>query len=123
MALCDRGTLDGLAYWPGLPESYWSDLGTTLDDELRRYAAVIHLRVPSGEQGYNHQNPLRIESALEAAEIDTRIAAAWSAHPKRFFIESTGDFLDKIARAVSLIRAEVPECCRRHVIPEIADRT
>src|SRR5262245_23288186 len=26
--LCDRGTVDGLAYWPG-PDEFWSAVGTT----------------------------------------------------------------------------------------------
>src|SRR5690242_19414322 len=42
--LCDRGTLDGFAYWPGEPESFFSAMETTLEDELDRYAAVVHLR-------------------------------------------------------------------------------
>jgi predicted ATPase len=110
VALCDRGTVDGLAYWPDSPESYWRDLGTSLEAELARYAAVIHLRTP--RLGYNHHNPLRIESASEAAEIDARIARAWALHPRRFFVDSTTDFLDKAQRALALIRAELPPCCR-----------
>ena len=31
IVLCDRGTVDGLAYWPGPSEEYWSSLGTTLE--------------------------------------------------------------------------------------------
>lgn len=29
VALCDRGTLDGLAYWPGTEESFFAELGST----------------------------------------------------------------------------------------------
>ena len=29
--LCDRGTLDGLAYWPSTSNDYFEDLGTTLE--------------------------------------------------------------------------------------------
>jgi len=83
IVLCDRGTVDGLAYWPGHAEEFLSSLGTTLDSELRRYDAVIHLRTPSPEHGYNHQNPLRTESPASAAEIDTRIARAWAPHSRR----------------------------------------
>ena len=60
----------------------------------------ICARLPP-EQGYNHQNPLRTESATTAAaEIDARIAQAWELHPKRFIVESSSDFLDKAARAL-----------------------
>ena len=54
-------------------EEFWSSLGTTLEIELGRYDAVIHLRTPAKEHGYNHQNPLRTESASAAADIDARI--------------------------------------------------
>ncbi len=122
IVLCDRGTVDGLAYWPGSAEEFWTSMGTTLDTELRRYDVVIHLRTPAQEDGYNHQNPLRTESASLAAEIDARIARAWDAHPKRLFVESSSDFLDKAAYALEILRGEMPECCKRHVVPALHDR-
>lgn len=118
--LCDRGTLDGLAYWPESEESYFKELQIDRASELRRYAAVIHLRVPSEEHGYNLSNPVRIESADQAARIDRKIEAAWSGHPKRFFVESGADFLEKARRAVELIRAELPECCKEHKFDELS---
>lgn len=114
IALCDRGTVDGLAYWTG-PGELFGEVGTTLDAEIARYAAVLHLRTPAASEGYGHQNPLRIESAGEAHAIDQRIAAAWARHPRRFEIASTPDFLAKAARAVALLRAELPACCQRHI--------
>lgn len=110
MVLCDRGTVDGAAYWPG-PGDLWEEVGTTLDEQLARYHAVIHLRTPSETTGYNHQNPLRIETALEAAVIDARIEALWSAHPCRFVVEPTADFLTKAEMVLSLLRSELPACC------------
>ncbi|HWO20069.1 MAG TPA: AAA family ATPase [Kofleriaceae bacterium] len=109
--LCDRGTVDGLAYWPG-PGDLWSAVGTTHAEELARYAAVIHLRTPPLNGGYNHQNPLRIETAAEAAAIDARIADAWAGHPRRFEVGATADFLAKATRAIEILRAELPACCR-----------
>ena len=111
LAVCDRGTLDGLAYWPGTPEQFFAELGSTMERELSRYAAVIHLRTPPANQ-YNHKNPLRTESAREAAAIDDRIAAIWSRHPRRFVVESSDDFFAKTSRALALIAKEVPPCCR-----------
>ncbi|WP_224240598.1 ATP/GTP-binding protein [Hyalangium gracile] len=111
MGLCDRGTLDGLAYWPGSAEDFFSELGTTREKELARYAAVIHLRTPPADAGYNHHNPLRIESPEEAAAIDARIEQVWSAHPRRFVIPNTQDFMEKARHALMHIRAELPECC------------
>ena len=112
LALCDRGTIDGLAYWPGDPATYWEQVGTTLEDELARYAAVIHLETPDLARGYNHQNPLRIETADEARQIDRRIAAIWAQHPHLHAVPSTSDFVDKATQALAIIRDLVPACCR-----------
>ena len=122
ITLCDRGTVDGLAYWPGPPDEMLAEVGSSRDAELARYDAVIHLRTPSAALGYNNSNTLRIEPAAVAAEIDLRIEDAWHDHPRRFFIESREDFLAKAAQALRLLRDELPECCRGHVVPEIDER-
>jgi predicted ATPase len=111
VVLCDRGTLDGLAYWPGSPADFFSDLGTTLDAELARYTAVIHLRVPGQGNGYDHRNPVRTESAREAAAIDEKILEVWSGHPRRHVVESAPSFMEKVGRALEALRAELPACC------------
>lgn len=117
VGLCDRGTVDGAAYWPGPAESFWSEIGTSLEDELARYSAVIHLRTPGVEQGYNHENALRVESASQARSIDERILAAWAKHPCRLVVDSDDDFLLKAARAMESIRDQLPPCCRVHSLP------
>jgi len=111
-AICDRGTLDSLAYWPGSEESFWSDLQTTREKQLARYSVVIHLKTPGAHNGYNHSNPIRTESPEEAARIDAKILKAWEGHPKRIIVDSAESFIDKALRAVSLIAAELPESCR-----------
>ncbi len=121
VVLCDRGTIDGAAYWP-TQDDLWSAVGTTLEDQLKRYDAVIHLRTPAIDNGYNHTNPLRIESAADAAAIDARIAQLWQGHPRRFIVEATPDFIGKASRAIEILRAEMPECCRQHVIPFLGER-
>ena len=119
IALCDRGTVDGLAYWPGPDGSYFSEVNSSAEAELARYAAVIHLRTPASERGYDHSNPVRVESALQAAEIDERVLQVWRAHPRRIVIESSATFLEKLLSAVDAIRGELPPCCRTHPIPEV----
>jgi hypothetical protein len=114
IVLCDRGTLDGLAYWPDGLAAFLSSVRTTADAELARYAAVIHLRTPPIEHGYNNLNPLRTEDAALAAEIDARIERAWADHPRRFIIPSSPAFVEKANRAIELLRAELPTCCGRH---------
>ena len=119
ITLCDRGTVDGLAYWPGPPDEMLAEVGSSRDAEVVRYDAVIHLRTPSAAFGYNRSNSLRIEPAVVAAEIDLRIEEAWRGHPRRFFVDSREDFLVKAAEVLRLLRAELPECCRGHAVPEI----
>jgi predicted ATPase len=113
IVLCDRGTVDGMAYWPG-PEPLWAALGTSYEEQLARYTAVIHMRTPAAG-GYNNDNPLRVENAREAQEVDARVAAAWAGHPQRFFIEPDDDFLVKAEKAVDRLRQLMPECCRGHI--------
>ena len=117
VVLCDRGTLDGLAYWPGDPVTFCRAMRTQIDEQLGRYAAVIHLRVPDEDGGYNRQNHLRGETAAEARAIDARILEAWGAHPRRTVIDNAQSFLDKASHAIEAIRREVPECCREHAVP------
>ncbi|MEX2244901.1 MAG: ATP-binding protein [Fimbriimonadaceae bacterium] len=117
IALCDRGTLDGLAYWPGTEESYFEQTGTSQATEYERYAAVIHLRSPSAEHGYNRENKLRIESAAEASAIDERIAQAWAKHPRVVTIECVEDFFAKARVALETVRSELPKCCLSHALP------
>jgi predicted ATPase len=110
LVLCDRGTIDGAAYWRGDGDLF-AAVGTTLDEQLLRYDAVIHLRVPDAAQ-YNHVNPLRIESAAEAAAIDRRLLDLWSPHPRHHVIAATADFLDKARIALAILADQVPACCR-----------
>ena len=46
-SLCDRGSLDGVAYWPGTRRNFCEQFGIRVEHELARYAAVIHVEVPS----------------------------------------------------------------------------
>jgi hypothetical protein len=119
IVLCDRGTLDGLAYWPG-PEDFWPTVGTTRHEQLARYHTIIHLRTPTADTGYNHANRVRTESASEAAALDARIEQAWSGHANRVFVESTPDFLVKADQVQKLIRAALPSCCRSHLLHRTA---
>ena len=83
---------------------------------------MIHLRTPPAAS-YNRDNPLRIESAAEAREIDERINQAWHAHPRRIVIDPEDDFLGKAAKALDALRTELPTCCRDYVLPSCAGHT
>lgn len=101
--LCDRGTIDGLAYWPGHPSDFFSELHTSLYEELARYHAVIHLHVPEDPTAYRGTS-IRRESHREARELDARLFEVWSTHPNRVVIDATGDFLLKTHETIMAIR-------------------
>jgi predicted ATPase len=111
LIVCDRGTLDGLAYWAGDPAAYFDELRLDHEQELARYAAVIHMCSPSREEGYQ-PTAMRPETAEQAAILDGRTLAAWAGHPRRFVVRSDGNFIAKLERSLALVRAEVPPCCR-----------
>ncbi len=113
VGLCDRGTLDGVAYWSGTPESFWKMSGNDAKHEYTKYLAVIHLRSPTDLLGYNQQNPLRIETAIQAQEIDDKIANAWAGHPNYEVIGNSENFLTKAQAAIKAISKFIPECCRQ----------
>jgi predicted ATPase len=108
IVLCDRGTLDGIAYWPGDPAEFWSAVGSSQPEELSRYHAVLHLETPLEGHGYNHQNNLRTETADEAHRIDLRIANVWAGHPRRQTVSWLDDFPGKALRALDWLRAQLP---------------
>lgn len=110
-ALCDRGTLDGLAYWPESEHLYWKMQRTSLAEQLQRYDAVIHLRCPTEPSAYNRQNPLRTESIETAGEIDRRIERIWTAHPNYIQIGETETFIEKADAALRAIRGFLPDAC------------
>ncbi len=112
--LCDRGTLDGLAYWPGSRRSFFEEFEIDFKRELTRYSAVIHVEAPALAWGYE-KNRIRNESVAQAQEIDQRIARAWQGHPRIMNVTAQAGFLDKLACAIELLRGELPPCCQTHL--------
>ena len=119
VVLCDRGMVDGGAYWPG-PGDLWEAVGTTREELLARYESVLHLRVPEFEGAYSRENRVRVESLEEARAVDERILRVWEGHPRRSVIEATPRFLVKAERALAILQAELPACCRNHVTGALA---
>ncbi len=108
--LCDRGTIDGAAYWPGQPEGFFAHLNTTLERELARYDAVIFFETAAvGGIAIEGGNPVRIESNEQAVLLDNKLKAMWSKHPNFIFVPHNPSFikkvnsgLDELARLVAL---------------------
>jgi len=81
--LLDRGTIDGAAYWPDGPDGYWTDLQTTLDEQLTRYDAVIWMQTGAalGHYDGDASNACRFEDDAAAIESGLLLGKLWSGHP------------------------------------------
>lgn len=104
--VCDRGTVDGAAYWAGPPEEFFKSVGTTLEAEIRRYDYVIHLETPNGHY-YNHSNPVRIEKPPEAHVLDDKIKQIWSKHPNRLIIHCHKNFSEKVKEVLDFVAQKI----------------
>lgn len=95
--LCDRGTVDGAAYWPGDPMVFFNHLKTTLETELSRYDGVIFFETAAvGGISIEGGNPARIETLKAAVAIDERLRTLWSQHPQFVFIPHNVSFIHKV---------------------------
>lgn len=106
--ICDRGTVDGAAYWPDGNDGFFEAMGTSLEGELGRYDAVVFFETAavvgaSIEGG----NPYRSESAEQAVELDRRLKDLWSQHPRFMFVPHSVSFLHKITTALGILESLV----------------
>lgn len=107
--LCDRGTVDGAAYWPDGDGQYFAAVGTTLEAEFRRYAAVIFFETAAaGGMSIEGGNPVRNESLAEAVQLDAKLRQLWSRHPRFIFIPHQPSFFRKINLALSALQEVLP---------------
>lgn len=104
LILCDRGCLDGLAYWPGSDEDFFRTMNTTLNDELDRYDAVIFFETAARSgQEIKSNNPIRNESEEKAIVLDERLQQIWSQHPNFYLVGSSESFIRKIMFGIMTI--------------------
>ena len=92
--ICDRGSIDGAVYWPHGPEDFFKAMNTTLEAELARYDAVLHLSPPTKKDFYESTH-VRTESLEQAFEIDEKIKKIWKKHPHRTIIGGKEHFFEK----------------------------
>ncbi len=108
--LCDRGTVDGAAYWPDGHHEYFAAVGTTLEEELRRYDAVIFFETAAvGGGSIEGGNPVRNESIERAVELDRRLRALWSRHPRFTLVPHNPSFFKKISFGLSALESVVAQ--------------
>ncbi len=96
--VCDRGTLDGAAYWPGGTDRFLGAMGTTLEAEYRRYDAVIFLRSSAHGTGeYRTDGSMRIETPAQARQLDEKLERVWEGHPNFHLVDHEVNFYEKVA--------------------------
>lgn len=108
--LCDRGTLDGAVYWPGPPQEYFRSVGSSLEAELARYDAVIFFETAAmGGVSIEGGNPVRNETMDEAVDLDTRLRAIWSQHPRFILVPHNPSFFKKISFGLAALEGLVAQ--------------
>jgi predicted ATPase len=111
--LCDRGTVDGEAYWQDGADSFFQSLGTTLEAELCRYDAVVFFETAAvAGMSIEGGNPVRCESLAQAVELDGRLRALWAQHPRFTLVPHSPSFLKKIVGALGILEALVDGASR-----------
>jgi predicted ATPase len=108
LILCDRGSLDGLAYWPGSEEDFFEKMSSSLEKEIERYDAVIFFETAakSGKE-IKSNNPIRNESENRAIELDKKLREIWSRHPNFNFVGSSESFIKKVMFGISTIEGVI----------------
>ncbi len=98
--LCDRGTIDGAAYWPNDPDHFFDSVASTLADELKRYDEVVFFETAAvGGISIEGGNPVRNENLEEAIALDRKLQRLWSQHPRFRLIAHQPSFFAKLTEA------------------------
>jgi len=112
--LCDRGTVDGAAYWPGEPTGFFEEMDSSMEAELERYDAVIFFESAAvGGLGIEGGNPTRIESLEQAVALDRRLRDLWSRHPSFHLVPHNASFFQKISFGLGVLEGVVNDLARR----------
>jgi hypothetical protein len=91
IVLCPHSAPECLLTWPGDEAAFWREMGTTREQQYRRYEAVIHLRPP----------PLREGGTQEEILAHQALERAWSGHQRQYVVDWASD----IRRRLSLVAA------------------
>jgi hypothetical protein len=106
--LCDRGTVDGAAYWPDGVDGFFEAMGSTHEAELARYDVVLFFETAAtGGMAMRSGNRYRTESDEEAVDLDRRLRALWSPHPNFHLVPHNPSFLRKITVGLAILESVV----------------
>lgn len=102
LIICDRGSLDSLAYWPDTAEHFFTNIHSSRQAELARYDWVLHLDTAT-EVDYDTTNAIRTESFHEALMLNEKVRSSWEGHPRRQIIGAENDFFTKMKKATDIV--------------------
>jgi hypothetical protein len=111
--LCDRGTLDGAAYFPNETQEFFDAVRSTEQAEVDRYDAVIFFETAAaGGMSVEGGNPTRIESNDQALALDHRLREIWSRHPRFVVVPHNPSFVKKIMFGLAALESIVAQLRR-----------
>jgi predicted ATPase len=106
--LCDRGTIDGAAYWPDGRDDYFAQMSTTLAEQLSRYDVVLFFETAAvGGLGFEGGNRYRVETDDEAVELDASLRELWGQHPHFHLVPHNRSFLRKVTVGLAILESVV----------------
>jgi predicted ATPase len=103
--ICDRGSIDSLAYWKllgGEEDAFFDLTGMSYVEHLGRYAGVLHFETAAIDAlpHYQRVDLSRPEPPEEAARIDAMCGQLWSRHPRYVLLGNRGSsWEEKASRA------------------------
>jgi hypothetical protein len=111
--LCDRGTLDGAAYFSNETQEFFDAVRSTEQAEVDRYDAVIFFETAAaGGMSVEGGNPTRIESNDQALALDHRLREIWSRHPRFVVVPHNPSFVKKIMFGLAALESIVAQLRR-----------
>ncbi len=116
--VCDRSTVDSLAYWillGGSEDEYFERTGLDPANHLTRYDGVIHLQTAAiGASSHYLQisEGARVETTEEAAKVDTLCLSVWKDHSYLRQVTNEYDRWEDKSRAAYVHLIEIIESIR-----------
>ncbi len=110
LLVCDRGLLDGAAYWPEGRQAFLAHFGLSLEQCFARYRAVFHLQSLAASLPHLYgvqDNPVRYEDATLALQVEHSARLAWEGHPNLTVIAAETDLQTKTNRLVEHVEQQL----------------
>lgn len=108
--LCDRGSVDGAAYWPDGAAEFFTTMKSTHEAELARYDVVLFFETSAvGGIRFEGGNRYRTESNDEAVALDRRLRELWAPHPRFHLVPHSTSFIRKVNVGLSILESVVAE--------------